>query len=126
VHLLRPCDFLYKRYNHFVTSAKQWDDTIIRTVNSNGIFSAQKISKLFVSCRGFHGRTRGCEWSLLKVRGGNDTWGQGGPRWNWKQREHLSLFQVLLKLTLTYGKGRTCDSQPLIHEWGEHGCPWAR
>jgi hypothetical protein len=30
--------------------------------------------------------------------------GQDG---SWKQREHASPFQVLLKLMLTYGKGRT-------------------
>jgi hypothetical protein len=30
-----------------------------------------------------------------------------GPAGRWKQREHLSLFLVLLKLTITYGKGRT-------------------
>jgi hypothetical protein len=30
-----------------------------------------------------------------------------GPGGSWKQRERLSLFQVLLKPPLTYGKGRT-------------------
>jgi hypothetical protein len=35
------------------------------------------------------------------------TQGHGGPGGSRKQRECLSLFQVLLKLTLTYEKGRT-------------------
>jgi hypothetical protein len=36
---------------------------------------------------------------------------------SWKQREHLSLFQGLLKLMLTYRK---------LDEWEWQGCPWAR
>jgi hypothetical protein len=43
--------------------------------------------------------------------------GNGGIRWKWKQRACLSLFQVLLKLTVTYGQEEPADSQ-LINEWG--------
>jgi hypothetical protein len=44
--------------------------------------------------------------------------GAGGVCW---QREPASLFQVLLKLTLTYGKGGPGDFHPTINEWGEAG-----
>jgi hypothetical protein len=33
-------------------------------------------------------------------------------------REHASLFQVLLKLMLTYGREEPGDSHPIINEWG--------
>jgi hypothetical protein len=48
----------------------------------------------------------GVQWSLLQVREGNykrAQWGQVEA----ESRERLSLFQVLLKFNLTYGKGRT-------------------
>jgi hypothetical protein len=45
---------------------------------------------------------------LLKVR--NYKRGMVGPGGNWKQRQCLSLFQVFLKLMLTYGKGRTTNN----------------
>jgi hypothetical protein len=45
-------------------------------------------------------------------------WGPGGSQ---KLRERVSDLQVLLKPTITYGKGRTLvgDPHPIIDEWGE-------
>jgi hypothetical protein len=40
-----------------------------------------------------------------------------GPGGLWRPREHASLLQVLLKPTLTFGKGRTRRS-PIINGWG--------
>jgi hypothetical protein len=36
----------------------------------------------------------------------------------WRQKEHAFLLQVLLKLTLTYGKEEPGDSHPTINAWG--------
>jgi hypothetical protein len=41
-----------------------------------------------------------------------------GPGGTWKQTKGLSVFQVLLKLMLTYGKEEPDDSQTIIDEWG--------
>jgi hypothetical protein len=38
-----------------------------------------------------------------------------------RQSECASLLQVLLKLTITYGKGGTSDSHPIVSEWERHG-----
>jgi hypothetical protein len=45
-----------------------------------------------------------------------------GPSRSQKKREHLPLFQVLLKPMLTRGREKTPgDSQlPIIDEWGGH------
>jgi hypothetical protein len=54
-----------------------------------------------------HGRTHGCKWNLLKVWEGNYKREHGGTRWKLEAENAHSLFQVLSKLMLTYGKGRT-------------------
>jgi hypothetical protein len=50
-------------------------------------------------------RTRGCKWSLLKVRDGKYK-GKHSETQVEARRERVSAFQVLLKPKLTYGKGR--------------------
>jgi hypothetical protein len=43
-----------------------------------------------------HGRTCGCQWNLLKVRG-NTNGSMVGPGGSWKPREGISALQVFLK-----------------------------
>jgi hypothetical protein len=76
-------------------------------VNNNGVISGQKIYKFFLFHREESMDSYGCKWSLLKVREGNYKGGMMGPGGICRQRGHLSLLQVLLKLMLTSGKGRT-------------------
>jgi hypothetical protein len=77
-------------------------------VNGNGAVCDQKISKFFVaheeeSMIG-HVDVNGVYYKLgRRITKG----GMVGPCGTWKQRKSLSLFQVLLKLKLTYKKERT-------------------
>jgi hypothetical protein len=51
--------------------------------------------------------TRGCKWSLLKVRERKYKMEHGGPRWTLEADRMCFSFQELLKPALTYGKGGT-------------------
>jgi hypothetical protein len=75
------------------------------SVISQCSLSDQRFPILCVPHRSIQGRTHGYKWSLLKVRRGI-TKGRGGTRWK-LEADSLSLFQVLLRLMVTYGKGRT-------------------
>jgi hypothetical protein len=76
----------------------------------------RRLQILCVPLDRINGRTPECKWNLLKVRKGKykgSMVGAGGVCW---QREPASLLQVLLKLTLTYGKGGPGDFHPIINE----------
>jgi hypothetical protein len=58
---------------------------------------------LYIPLGRIHGRSHGYKWSLLKVREEKHK----GKHGSWKPRASVSALQVLLKPTITYGKGRT-------------------
>jgi hypothetical protein len=80
-------------------------------VKGNHVACDQKISKFFVS----HVEESTAGHKLGRGITKGDMVGPGGT---WKQTKGLSVFQVLLKLMLTYGKEEPDDSQTIIDEWG--------
>jgi hypothetical protein len=78
------------------------DQILSASVNGSGAVCDQKTSKFFVS---HVEESMARHVSVRKLREGLENGAQhGGTRWK-LETECLSLFQVLLKFMLTYGKG---------------------
>jgi hypothetical protein len=90
-------------------SARAYKTTNHTTQSVNGSCTVcnQKTFKFFVLYGRICGRTHGYRWSSVKVRERKYKREHDGAQVESRGREHISLLQVLLKLTLNDGKGGT-------------------